>query len=247
MKSFVTFNQKNFVAISKEKNIKVDAVDAILFDWIQNFTKSQNALKKLIDNELYIWVSYKKIIDDNPICNLNSTDVVARRLKRLCDLGVLKKFVSKKDGNKVFFNITQYAYKYLLEGETLPTQKSIASDSKVETLPTQKSDNSKLRDRELNSNKKTNKKSNPLKEIIDIYKQSVSNLNGKIKEQRSFNLLTKLTPQELEELKKGLKAYGVEAKGTDSKYIKPLDKIIENKEYKDFKAVEKESLEGWTV
>jgi len=97
------------------------------------------------------------------------------------------------------------------------------------------------------TNKKTSKKSNPLKEIIDIYRQSVSNLNGKIKEQRSFNLLTKLTPQELEELKEGLKAYGVEAKSTDAKYIKPLDKIIENKEYKDFKATGDKQVEGWTV
>jgi len=137
MKNYISINQGNFVKISKIKDIKVDAIDGILFDWIQNFTKSGNAIKKLIDNKLFIWVSYKAIREDNPLCNINTNDVVGRRLNKLVSLGLLEKFLSKEDGNKTFYNITQYAYDYLLESRELPTQKS-------EALPTQKSYNSKL-------------------------------------------------------------------------------------------------------
>ena len=151
MKKYININQDNFIKIGKIKDIKVDSIDGILFDWIQNFTKSGKALKKLIDNKLYIWVSYKAIREDNPLCHINTNDVVGRRLNKLVELGLLEKFKSEKDGNKVFFTITEYAFMYLLESHDLPTQKS-------EALPTQKSDNSKLIDSKLDSNKKTIKK-----------------------------------------------------------------------------------------
>tara|TARA_R110001632_G_scaffold2415_3_gene10812 strand:+ start:394 stop:1143 length:750 start_codon:yes stop_codon:yes gene_type:complete len=153
MKNYVSFNQGNFIKISKIKNIKVDVVDGVLFDWIQNFTKSGKALKKLVDNKLYIWVSYKAIREDNPMCNINTNDAIGRRLNKLVELNILDKVLSKKDGNKTFFNITQYAYDYLLESRELPTQKS-------EALPTQKSDNSKLIDSKLIEENKPTQKSN---------------------------------------------------------------------------------------
>ena len=58
MKLYIHINQGNLVKIGKLKNIKVDAVDGVLFDWIQNFTQSGKALKKLIDNKLILrWKS----------------------------------------------------------------------------------------------------------------------------------------------------------------------------------------------
>ena len=156
MKLYIHINQGNLVKIGKLKNIKVDAVDGVLFDWIQNFTQSGKALKKLIDNKLYIWVSYQAIRENNPLCNINNNDVVERRLKKLIELGLVTKYFSKEDGNKTFFNITEYAFNYLLESRTLPTQKSEGYDLRVVRLPTQKSDNSKL-DSKLDSNKNKQK------------------------------------------------------------------------------------------
>lgn len=148
MKNYVKFNQGNFIKIGKEKNIKVDTIDGTLFDWIRTFMLSGKAMKKVIDNKLYIWVSYKAIREDNPLCHINCNDAVGRRLNKLIELGLLNKFLSKEDGNKTFFCITEFAYTYLLEDRELPTQKS-------EPLPTQKSDNSKLVYSKLN-NKTTN-------------------------------------------------------------------------------------------
>ena len=144
MKKFITINQTNFVEIGKREGIKVDAIDGILFDWIRTFMLSDNALKKLIDNELYIWVSYRKIREDNPLCNINTNDVIGRRLNKLEKLGLIKKFVSKEDGNKTFIALTKFAYTYLLEDRELPTQESGDYRLKSRELPTQESDNSKL-------------------------------------------------------------------------------------------------------
>jgi hypothetical protein len=144
MKKFITINQANFIKIGKREGIKVDAIDGILFDWIRTFMLSENALKKLVDNELYIWVSYKKIREDNPLCNINTNDVIGRRLNKLEKLGLIKKFVSKEDGNKTFIALTKFAYDYLLEDRELPTQESGDYLLKSRELPTQESDNSKL-------------------------------------------------------------------------------------------------------
>lgn len=137
MKNYVTFNQGNFIKIGNSKSIKVDTIDATLFDWIKTFMLSNNAMKKIIDNELYIWVSYQAIREDNPLCNINTNDAVGRRLNKLVDLGIIKKYLSKEYGNKTFFCITNFAYTYLLENNNLPTFES-------EALPTFESDNSKL-------------------------------------------------------------------------------------------------------
>lgn len=168
MKVYININQGNLVEIGERKNIKVDAVDGVLFDWIQNFMKSGKALKKLIDNKLFIWVSYQAIREDNPLCNINNNDVVGRRLKKLIDLGLLVKHFSKEDGNKAFFAITDYAFTYLLESSKLPTQKSDATDSKVGRLPTQKSYNSKLDSKLIDINKNKQKKSK-LDEAKEIF------------------------------------------------------------------------------
>jgi hypothetical protein len=146
MKKFITINQTNFIEIGKREGIKVDAIDGILFDWIKTFMISDKALKKLIDKELYIWVSYKKIREDNPLCNINSNDVVGRRLNKLEKLGLIKKFLSKEDGNKTFIALTKFAYDYLLEDRELPTQESGDYLPTSRELPTQESDNSKLKE-----------------------------------------------------------------------------------------------------
>jgi len=176
MRNYISINQHNFIAIGKEKNIKVDAIDGILFDWIQGFTLSGKALKKLINNELFIWVNYKTIREDNPMTNINTNDVVGRRLNKLVNLGILKKYQSKEDGNKIFICITEYAHRYLidsnylLKSSDLPTQKSGG-------LPTQKSGNSKLNNSKLDSNIKNKQKKLSLSQQIESKISEYQNIN----------------------------------------------------------------------
>ena len=91
--------------LSKKMKIKINADDAIIFDYIYNFYQSGNAIKKNINGELYIWVSYQKILDDNPILRVNNKRAIANHVDKLIALGLLTKLVSKEDGNKTFFKI----------------------------------------------------------------------------------------------------------------------------------------------
>ncbi len=259
MKAFLTINQKAFMSIAKEKNIKVDYIDGALFDWIKTFTHSQKALKMLIDNKLFIWVSYTAIIDDNPMMNISSNDVVARRLNKLVELGLLEKFLSKKDGNKVFFHITQFAYDYLLESRELPTQKSEGYRPKSRELPTQKSDNSKLidsYDSKLDRNTHTNninlheenknqedvcegKKENPkpknqenkLYQIIQAYKEKISSKQEKLREMSSYTAIT-LRQEDFERILIGIDNYAETP--IQERYRKNLKDFIRDKIYLDY-------------
>lgn len=238
MKNYISINQGNFVKIAELKKIKVDATDGILFDWIQNFTKSEKALKKLIDNKLFIWVSYKAIREDNPLCNINTNDVIGRRLNKLVDLGLLVKYFSKEDGSKTFFSITEYAFKYLLESNTLPTQKSEGYDSKVGGGTTSKSDNSKL-DSKLDSNIKNKQKESlviSIKDIISYYSENISSLQAKIKETKAIHQIAMIPRAEKEsallKIKTGLEHYSKVL--PEEKYITNLEKFIGEKIYLDF-------------
>jgi hypothetical protein len=231
VKAYLSINQKAFIDIAKSKNLKVDYVDGALFDWIKTFTHSQKALKKLIKNKLYIWVSYSAIIADNPMANISSNDVVGRRLNKLVDLGILEKFLSKEDGNKVFFHITQFAYDYLLESRELPTQKS-------EPLPTQKSDNSKLDNSKLDSNKK-NKQKKEIKpfDILKLYKKNITTLRRKVKEKQSIHAIAMIPKVkldlELEKIVIGIDNYSKDLP-SDSKYITNLADFIDGGIYLDY-------------
>ncbi len=148
MKLYVIVHQGAFIEIAKRKNIKVDANDAIIFRYIYDFATSNKTLKKLVDGKLYSWISYKKIIDDNPILNIENKDIIGRRINKLLDLGLINKYLSKEDGNKIFLNMTDLAF--TIVETNLPTQKSEPLHTqKSEPLPTQKSDNSILNNREL--------------------------------------------------------------------------------------------------
>ena len=154
MREYISINQKAF---SKFKN--VDLIDATIFEYIYKFAISNNAEKQLIDNKLFFWVSYQKIIDDNPLIKISDKDTIARRVKKLLNYGLLEKFTDRKNNNKTYFNITQFAYEFLINGNIdLPSEKSEAPVSKVGNLPSEKSDNSKLYYRELIDKEKRNKK-----------------------------------------------------------------------------------------
>ncbi len=245
MKAYLSINQKAFISIANSKGKKVDYIDGALFDWINTFTHSEKALKKLIDNKLFIWVNYTAIREDNPMANITSNDVVGRRLNKLVELGILEKYLSKEDGNKVFFHITQFAYDYLLESRELPTQKS-------EPLPTQKSDNSKLNNSKLDSKEKNTKKRNlehtenqnkiSINEIIEFYKKNISSKNAKVKEQLSYNAIV-LHQEYIDKIIQGLRNYAL-IKPKDEQYICNLQSFVRENIYLDYQMLEQKKIKS---
>jgi len=121
MRNYITINQLAFSQLSQKVNIKIDLIDASIFEYIYKFAISNNAKKQIINNKLYIWCSYQKIIDDNPLLCIKSKRVIARRLEKLVKIGLLEKITDKKEGNKTFFNVTDLAYTLVINGTDLST------------------------------------------------------------------------------------------------------------------------------
>lgn len=164
MRAYININQKAFSELAILKSTKIDLIDATIFEYIVKFAVSNKATKQLIDDKLFIWCSYQKIIDDNPLLNINSKKAIELRLIKLIDLGLFEKFTDKKEGNKTYFNVTDLAYKLIIENisisniryQPLVTEITKLSNEDYQPLSNEDYYNSKLNNSKLDSNKTIN-------------------------------------------------------------------------------------------
>lgn len=163
MRAYININQKAFSELAILKSTKIDLIDATIFEYIVKFAVSNKATKQLIDDKLFIWCSYQKIIDDNPLLNINSKKAIELRLIKLIDLGLFEKFTDKKEGNKTYFNVTDLAYKLIIENisisnihyQPLVTEITNLSNEDYQPLSNEDYYNSKLINSKLDNNKTT--------------------------------------------------------------------------------------------
>ena len=84
--------------------------------------------------------------------------------------------------------------------------------------------------------------------IINFYRENISDKSAKIKEQKSFTAIT-LKADELEKILIGLKNYKshLVAEGTEEKYYKSLNSFVEDRVYLDFLEEQKKEdyFDGW--
>jgi len=148
MKAYITINQQ---ALSQIKNI--DLIDATIFRYIFDFSVSGNANKIVENNHIYIWVSYQKIIDDNPLLGIKNKRAIEKRVKKLVDNNLLDKKIYKELGNKTYFSITQFAYDLTIEnkGVCTPECKGVCTQE-CKGVCTPECNNRELLDRELLDN-----------------------------------------------------------------------------------------------
>lgn len=141
----ININQKAIVELNSELEDKLDLKDATILEWMLKFHAEPKSKKMLIGESVYFWGAYQLIIDENPLLEIDNKEVISRRVGRLVDAGLIQNFISKDEGNKTYFSITQKCFDLIKRDEkTLSTQKSIPIDSKVDTLSTQKSNNNNI-------------------------------------------------------------------------------------------------------
>ena len=191
MRAYININQKAFSELATLKSTKIDLIDATIFEYIFKFAVSNKASKQLIDDKLFIWCSYQKIIDDNPLLNINSKKAIELRLIKLIDLGLFEKFTDKREGNKTYFNVTDLAYKLIIENisisnihyQPLVTEITNLSNEDYQPLSNEDYYNSKLNNSKLNKNEfsftlsKLIQYDNLSQEYKDKLKEEISKLN----------------------------------------------------------------------
>lgn len=101
-------------------------------------------LIEIVNGKPYYWLNYTKLRANIPIININSNDVLRRRLKKLENCEILEHFTKKSGGTYSYYAVGKN-YKILLSESTTQksdsdTFKSEGSDSKVGGGTTQKSE-----------------------------------------------------------------------------------------------------------
>lgn len=163
-KYLMGFDLLKVYEINHQKNIKLSLKHLTLLRWFLDFQGSNEMEYKIINEKVWYWCSYQKIISDLPILEVTNKEVVSRLVKDLVKAEIMESFIDKKSGNKTFiklgikyselistdektlgFDVNSYRHK---KKETIDKkvdrsrQKSRKGiDKKVDTLSTKKSNN----------------------------------------------------------------------------------------------------------
>jgi uncharacterized phage protein (TIGR02220 family) len=92
--------KKKVVCGGKEKEIKIDATDLLILRWLVDFYPQM--IKVEIEGSQYVWVQYKKILEDLPLLDIKKQALVDR-LQKLCEFGILINKIVKIGGNFSYY------------------------------------------------------------------------------------------------------------------------------------------------
>lgn len=169
------------------KDLGLDALDLIILRWFVDFKDSGNMRTEFINGEKYYWIRHKKLTDELPILSMQ-TNAFYRRLRKICECGVLKRVLLKENGSYTYYTLGENFIK-LISTQTLSHSKSSKKTKKKSSL--------------------TKDEISSLMSDIDAYEKSaepfdkVNNLNNLDEENLSLNtssISSELSPSSLEQL-----------------------------------------------
>ena len=114
-------------------NFNLDSVDLHMLRWIVDFIDSNRMRSMTLDGEKYYWVSYQGLIDDLPILYLKK-DAIYKRLKRMCELGILKKKTVFSGGKFSYFTYGENFNELLKSYEQLEYEAKMRQQNEIEQL-----------------------------------------------------------------------------------------------------------------
>lgn len=94
----------------------IDVMDAVILDFLITFSHSPQVIKRMENNECYYWFDYSYILKNIPLLNLKK-DAVYRRMKKMCDVGLLIASHENQKLGRPFFNITASAVNLYFKSE----------------------------------------------------------------------------------------------------------------------------------
>lgn len=102
MKFNININQKAIIDLK----LNIDIADAAILDWMLQFSHSSKINKLDFNGKTYYFFSYQKIKDDLPILSIGK-DAIYRRLKKMCDLGILIAHPENQTLNRPFYSFSE--------------------------------------------------------------------------------------------------------------------------------------------
>lgn len=99
MKYNININQRAIV----EMGFDLDLVDAAIIDFIHSWVVQGGILKKDFYDNTYYWLDYKYMAKEMPLLGIKSKDGVYRRLKKICNQGILIPHPHNQASGKPYF------------------------------------------------------------------------------------------------------------------------------------------------
>lgn len=86
----------NIYGYSQDKLIEfgLDSIDAVLLRYFIDFKESGAMVKAKVEDEIYYWVKYDRVMQDLPILNLDKDSIYAR-FENMTSLNILKHKIIK--------------------------------------------------------------------------------------------------------------------------------------------------------
>lgn len=103
MKYTITINQKSII----ESGVNIDIADAAILEWMLVFSHSEKINKLTYEGKLFYFFAYQKIKDDLPILGIGK-DAIYRRIKKMCDLGLLNPHPENQTLNRPFYSFSNF-------------------------------------------------------------------------------------------------------------------------------------------
>lgn len=115
----ININQKAITELNEISKIQLDFKDAAILDWMLKFHAEPKSKKLVIDERVYFWGSYALIIRENPMLFFKEKKHLSARIDKLINVGLLTKYLDKKEGNKTYFCITQKCFDLIKRGKNV--------------------------------------------------------------------------------------------------------------------------------
>ena len=97
-----------------------------------DFKDSGNMRTEFINGEKYYWIRHKKLTDELPILSMQ-TNAFYRRLRKICECGVLKRVLLKENGSYTYYTLGENFIK-LISTQSLSHSKSSKKTKKKSSL-----------------------------------------------------------------------------------------------------------------
>lgn len=155
MKYNININQKAIV----DNRFDLDLIDAAILDFIHSWVIEDTIKKKELNGITYYWLDYKYMTIQMPMLGIKSKDGIYRRLKKMCDQGLLISHPENQSLGKPHFSFG-IKFKLLLFKNTsdfdpnAPYQSPNTSRKPTERRTDERSDNNIINDNTIKISKK---------------------------------------------------------------------------------------------
>ena len=164
MKFSIYINQLSII----ENGLDIDIIEASILNFIIEFSKSE-AIQKIEENGVvYFWISYEKVCSELPILKLKK-DSVYRRIKKLCEVGLLEQYGKGKELGKSFFALTKECEKL-----NFTDIGKLSEGSEIKPKDIGKKSEAVRKKIRSTSDEKPNNKKNNIKKPVQEIKEEVS-------------------------------------------------------------------------